>query len=44
MVHWKGFTAKNNTWEREEDLENAKKVVVEFEKRLSAEGDKKSWI
>jgi len=26
-----------NIWEREEDLENTKKVVAEFEKRLSAE-------
>jgi len=26
-----------NIWKREEDLENTKEVVVEFEKRLSAE-------
>jgi len=28
---------ENNTWEREKDLENTKKAVVEFERRLSAE-------
>jgi len=26
-----------NIWEREEDLENAKEVVAEFERRLSIE-------
>ncbi len=28
---------KYNTWKREKDLENIKKVVVEFERRISAE-------
>ena len=28
---------EHNSWEREEDLENTKEVVVEFEKRLNAE-------
>ena len=36
-MHWKGFTAENNTWKREEDLGNAKKLVDEFKERLSAE-------
>ena len=37
LVQWKGFTVKYNTWKREKDLENIKKVVVEFERRISAE-------
>jgi len=37
LVHWKGFMAKNNTWEKEEDLENARELVDEFEERISAE-------
>ena len=31
LVRWKGFMAENNTWEKGEDLENAKKLVDEFE-------------
>ena len=26
---------EHNTWEREEDLENVKKIVAEFERKLS---------
>ena len=34
-----------NTWEREEDLGNAREAVEEFEERISAEKeDKKSQI
>ena len=36
MVQWKRFTTENNTWEREEDLGNARELVDEFEERLSA--------
>ena len=28
---------EHNSWKREEDLENVKEVVVEFEKRINAE-------
>jgi len=28
---------ENDIWKREEDLENTKKVMVEFKRRLSAE-------
>jgi len=32
-----GVTAEYDSWEREEDLENTKKVVAEFERRVNAE-------
>ena len=35
LVHRKGFMAENNTWEKGEDLENAKELVDEFEGRLN---------
>ena len=37
LVQWKGFMAENDTWEKEEDLENTKKLVDEFEERLNME-------
>jgi len=37
LVQWKRFMAKRNNWERENDLENAKEVVAEFERRINAE-------
>jgi len=39
LVWWKGFTAENDTWEKKEDLENAKELelVEEFEGRMKAE-------
>jgi len=37
LVCWKGFMAENDIWEKEENLENAKELVEEFEERLSAE-------
>jgi len=36
-VQWKGFIAEHDSWKREEDLENAKEVVAEFEGRINAE-------
>ena len=29
LVQWKGFTVENDIWKREEDLQNAKKVIAE---------------
>ena len=37
LVHWKGLTAKHDSWERREDLENAKAVLEDFEERMEAE-------
>jgi len=34
-VQWKEFTIKHNSWEREEDLENAKEVVAEFKGKVN---------
>jgi len=33
LVYLKGFTAENNIWEKKENLKNAKKTVVKFEKK-----------
>jgi len=32
LVRWKGFTVESDTWERRENLENAKEAIEEFEK------------
>ena len=37
LVRQKRFIVEHNIWEKEEDLENAKKVVVEFERRMNTE-------
>ena len=37
LMWWKEFTVEYNIWEREENLENSKKAVVEFEKKISVE-------
>ena len=35
LIQWKEFTVEYNFWKKEEDLENAKKVIVEFQERLN---------
>ena len=37
LVHWKGFIAENNIWEKEKNLENTKKLVNKFEKKMKTE-------
>ena len=37
MVQWKRFIVEYDSWKREEDLENAKEIVVKFEGRINAE-------
>jgi len=37
LVQWKKFIVEHNSWKKkEENLENTKEIVVEFEKRLNA--------
>ena len=36
-MRWKGFIAEHDTWEKKEDLENARGVIEEFEERMSME-------
>jgi len=33
LVRWKGYMAKEDTWENRENLENAKELVEEFKKK-----------
>ncbi len=30
LVRWKGFMAEGDTWERKENLKNAKELIKEF--------------
>jgi len=32
LVQWKGYIAKEDTWESRENLENTKELVEEFER------------
>jgi len=44
LVWWKGFTAEENTWERIENLKNAKEAIKEFEGKMSMEMRKQEKI
>jgi len=37
LVQWKRFMAKNNTWEKKENLGNAREALEEFERRINTE-------
>jgi len=37
LVCWKGFTVEYDTWEKKEDLGNAKEVLEEFKERMDVE-------
>ena len=32
LIWWKGFTAKEDTWERRENLKNVEELIEEFER------------
>ena len=36
-VCWKRFMVENDTWKKKENLENTKKLVDKFERRINAE-------
>ena len=35
MVQWKGFIVEHDSWKKEEDLGNTKKLVAEFEGKMN---------
>jgi len=37
LVRWKEYTVEKNTWENRENLENAKELVEEFERKYGEE-------
>ena len=37
LVQWKRFMVEHNSWEKEEDLENTRELVEEFEERMNVE-------
>ena len=37
LVQWKGFTVEHDTWERREDLGNAREVLEDFKGRMNTE-------
>jgi len=37
LVQWKRFTVESDTWEKKEDLGNAKELLENFEGRLGTE-------
>ena len=37
LMRWKRFTVEHDSWKKEKDLQNAKELVAEFERRISAE-------
>jgi len=39
LVRWKGYTTEEDTWESRENLENAKELVEEFERKYREEDE-----
>jgi len=37
LVCWKGFTVEHDSWERREDLGDAKVILEDFEGRMEVE-------
>ena len=36
LVQWKEFMEKHDTWKKKENLENVKKIIAEFERKINA--------
>ena len=39
LVRWKGYTTEEDTWKNRENLENAKELVEEFERKYREEAE-----
>jgi len=44
LVYWKRFMTENNTWEKKENLENARDLVDKFKERIGTEVRKQEGI
>jgi len=37
LMQWKRFTVEQDSWKKEENLENTRELVTEFERRMNVE-------
>ena len=43
LVWWKGYIVETDTWEGQENLENAKELIEEFERKYGEETKEIKW-
>ena len=41
LIRWKGFIVENNSWEKEKNIKNTKKLVEEFEGKIKIKKQEK---